>query len=179
MTSINSLASLLDSLDHCEPQDYVKIVSRMQLPKEDFDRFSFWKPDGYTRNCIKRTQEYELVLICWNPGDITSVHGHNQQRCWVYQVDGAISEQRFEMGEQGQLKESQYLELTSGELSYMNDKMGYHALENRSQARARSLHLYISPIDSCQVFDDSNSQFNTKQLEYDSYDGVLLDRIVS
>ena len=32
--------------------------------------------DGYQRNVIKRTEFYELVAICWTPGQLTPIHDH-------------------------------------------------------------------------------------------------------
>ena len=173
MNTINTLSKLLEALKDCEPKDYVKIVGNMQLPKDDFKKYAYWKQDGYTRNCIERTEIFELVLICWNPGDKSAVHGHDDQRCWVYQVDGVINERRFTMDEAGKLEERQHLELSPHRLSYMEDEMGFHSLENRSNERAMTLHLYISPIDYCKVFNPSEEQFDTKELKYDSYKGVL------
>ena len=173
MNNINTLSKLLETLKDCEPKDYVKIVGNMKLPKDDFKKYAFWKPDGYARNCIERTEVFELVLICWNPGDKSPVHGHDDQRCWVYQVDGFMNELRFTIDEARELKESQHQKLSPHRLTYMEDEMGFHSLENRSNERAMTLHLYISPIDYCKVFNPSEEQFETKELKYDSYKGVL------
>ena len=32
--------------------------------------------DGYQRNVIKKTEHYELVAICWTPGQLTPIHDH-------------------------------------------------------------------------------------------------------
>ena len=179
MNTIDTLSKLIEALKDCEPQDYVKIAGNMKLPKDDFKKYALWKSDGYARNCIERTEIFELVLICWNPGDKSAVHGHDDQRCWVYQVDGTINELRFTADKDGKLKKSQHLELSPHRLSYMEDRMGFHSLENRSDERAMSLHLYISPIDYCKVFNPSEEQFDIKELKYDSFKGVLTEKIIS
>jgi cysteine dioxygenase len=179
MNSINTLSDLLETLKNCDPEDYVKMVANMRLPKEDFGKYAFWKPEGYTRNCIERTDVFELILICWNPGDKSAVHGHDDQRCWVYQVDGVIDEIRFIEDDTGKLKENHHSELLPHRLSYMEDRMGYHSLKNRSEEKAMTLHLYISPIDYCKVYDTCEEKFDVKELRYDSYKGVLTDKIAS
>jgi cysteine dioxygenase len=179
MNSINTLSQLLETLKVCKPENYVKVVANMRLPKDDFKKYALWKPDGYARNCIERTDDFELVLICWNPGDKSAVHGHDDQRCWVYQIDGAMDELRFNEDDDGRLHKSQHIELLPQRLSYMEDRMGYHSLENRSSEKAMSLHLYISPIDYCKVYNPSEENFNIKELKYDSYNGVLAEKVVS
>ena len=178
MDPITSLQQLTETLDECDPQDYVKVASNMNIPKEDFEDYAFWNDDCYARNCIERTEVYELILICWKPGDETPVHGHDEQKCWIYQVDGNMHEERFQE-EDGKLVSCNQLELSPGKLSYMDDNMGFHSIENKSSKNAMSLHLYISPIDYCQVFDPSEEGFCEKELKYDSYKGVLTEKLAS
>ena len=176
MDPITSLQQLTETLDECDPQDYVKVATNMNIPKAEFEKYIFWNDDCYARNCIERTEVYELILICWKPGDETPVHGHDEQKCWIYQVDGKMHEERFQ-DEEGTLVSCNQMSLTPG--SYMEDNMGYHSLENKSDEKAMSLHLYISPIDHCQVFDPSEEGFCEKELKYDSYKGVLTENLVS
>ena len=37
----------------------------------------------YTRNLIDKTPLYELVAICWEVGQVSSVHNHREQDCWM------------------------------------------------------------------------------------------------
>lgn len=178
MDQITSLTQLIETLHNCNPKDYVKIAASMDLSKDEFEDYAFWNDDCYARNCIERTEDFELILICWNPGDKTPVHGHNEQKCWVYQVEGNMYEERFK-DEDGELVPCNQMELVPGRLSYMEDHMGYHTLENRSSDNSMTLHLYISPIDYCKVFDSSENEFCEKELNYDSYKGVLMENLVS
>ncbi len=173
MNCIETLHELIETLNDSEPEDYVKVAKNMNIPKSDFKKYAFYKPDGYTRNCIERTPVYELLLLCWNPGDETPIHGHDEQRCWVYQLDGAIRESRYRENDAGLMEECNRLELTPGGLTYMEDTMGYHSLKNSSNEQAMTLHLYMSPIDSCKTFDETEGAFIDKELQYDSYKGVL------
>ena len=101
MKRIESIGELINELNANEPEAFVKIARRMSIPVSDFRRYAFWKPNDYTRNCIERTSKYELILLCWAPGCETSIHGHNEQRCWVHQVEGSMVETRYIMDEEG------------------------------------------------------------------------------
>ena len=61
-----------------------------------------------------------------------------------------------------------------GRFSYMNDEMGYHSLKNTHLGKSMSLHLYMNPIDTCQVYDDEAKAFDWKISSYYSKDGKLL-----
>jgi len=173
MNCIGSLDELIETLNDCEPEDYIKLAKHMNLPTSDFEAYAHWKEDGYARNCIERTDNYELILICWNPRDETPKHGHADQRCWVYQVEGVTEEIRYRADAAGSLVECNKMELTKGRLTYMDDAMGYHTLANHSEEKSMTLHLYISPIDSCEVYDAKADSFCVKELTYDSFKGVL------
>ena len=42
-----------------------------------------WERQHYTRNLIDKTPFYELLAICWEIGQVSSVHNHRDQNCWM------------------------------------------------------------------------------------------------
>ena len=59
----------------------------------------------------------------------------------------------------------------------MNETMGYHRLKNDTDGRAMTLHVYVSPITSCEVFNDKENAFVSKELEYDTLKGVAFAEV--
>lgn len=168
MDDIDSLQDLIMQLDKAEKTEVPAILNGLQLPKEDFDEFASWCEDGYTRNCVHRTAGYELILLCWSKGCVTPIHDHGGQDCWVYQINGTLTERRYEKNEQGELVETNEMKLLPGALTYMEDRMGYHQLCNESENNGYTLHLYASPIDECDVYNEDTSEFETKEMCYDT-----------
>ena len=76
--------------------EYPKIVKRMKLSANDFKPFSTWIEQGYTRNCLARTEAYELILLCWDVGAKAPIHGHGGKDCWFFQIQGTVEEVRFQ-----------------------------------------------------------------------------------
>lgn len=167
METINSLDDLIEALPECKGSDYVRISKNMTLPLEDLKPFASWSEDTYTRNCISRTEDYELLLLCWEEGEETPIHCHFGQECWVYLVSGELEEEQYqdENGEVVRVDKSNFQE---GSLSYMNDEMGYHLLRNIADGRSMSLHLYMNPIDQCTIYDEDKEDFVLKELSYDT-----------
>ncbi|MBR9861027.1 cysteine dioxygenase [bacterium] len=174
MQKIDSLKALLDELPFCSAKDYVKLSEQMEIDPNDFKSYWFWSEEGYTRNCVARNENYELILLCWEEGQGTPIHGHNDQECWVYAVQGEFLERRYEMDDDGNLHFAEESVFTQGNKSYMNDEMGYHELINNTKGRAMSLHLYVSPIEHCEIYDPEAECMINKELFYDSIQGVLL-----
>ena len=167
MTSITSIEALIDCFEQAQPTQQVGVLKRMDIAPAEFEHYSSWAAADYTRNCIARNDDFEFILICWDAGAKTPLHGHQGQDCWMCHISGVVSEQRFDRTADGFKLTNETL-LSQGRLTYMHDKMGYHTIENRSGQRAMTLHVYAKPIDHCRVFNSKKDCFETKTLTYDT-----------
>ena len=174
MGSVESIEELIEEFDHSDPASQGKIIKQMNIPISEFEAYASWNKEGYTRNCIHRTKEYEMILLCWDKGDETQIHGHGGQKCWVYQIEGQLTEIRYDKNESGDLIEIDQMELNPGKLTFMDNTMGYHKLNNDDKGRAMTLHVYVSPIITCEVFNDEEEAFEFKEMVYDTINGVAL-----
>lgn len=168
INTVRTLKHLIHLLDTSNPSEYVSIIKKIKIPVSEFIPYTSWKKSSYTRNCIKRSDDYELILICWDKHAKTPIHGHNGQKCWVYHLHGEIIENRYGEVEPNKLVEISNGKLRMNALAFMDDKMGYHQLINMTDGKALTLHIYANPIDKCEVFDKSTKRFNKKQLHYDT-----------
>lgn len=173
LNPITSVQQLTQKLDTVAESDRAKVMKQIQISAREFLPFATWNEECYTRNCIARTDEYELILLCWEVGAKTPIHGHGGEDCWVYQIQGTVEEMRYE--ENGEcLRATKCMELTPGKLTYMCDRMGYHSIENTSNHRAMTLHIYASPIDKCKVYNDDIDCFEVKEMSYHTFQGEEL-----
>lgn len=168
---ITSLQELISELPHCSSDDYYALANDMELDVQDLARYATWSADRYTRNCIVRTEKYELILLCWEAGQETSIHCHGGEECWVYGAHGSLEEVHYSTDGQGCPQETGRHILQVGQVTYMNDNIGYHLLQNVGHQRAMSLHLYMNPIDQCTCWDEELKQFVPTDLAYDTYAG--------
>lgn len=168
MNSINSVEQLAEILDEIDPDCYSGVMKRINISSKDLDHFTSWSPNDYTRNCLKRTENYEVILLCWDTNSETPIHGHGGEECWVYQVKGTVEEIRYKK-DGTELTESCRMQLSPGDLTYMNDQMGFHSIKNLSKHRALTLHIYISPIDKCRVYNQGQGRFEVVEMSYDTY----------
>lgn len=166
--TITTLAELISVLRVEDRKEYGAILKDMKLPLQEFEKYATWSDTCYTRNCIEQNSDFELILICWSKAQKTAIHDHGGEECWVYAVDGAYTENIYEKNDLGELELMRNLQLHSGDVTYMIDFMGFHNLENHSNRRAMSLHLYAKPIKKCNVYDTEKKVFVCKKLFYDS-----------
>lgn len=170
MPSIKTISELIETFDNAEPSEQVGVLKSIDIDVSEFEEFATWEKDGYTRNCIARRDGFEFILLCWEVGAKTPIHGHDSQNCWVYQVSGSVSEQRFKQTSYG-FELTNDATLTEGGISYMHDRMGFHTLENISSSPSMTLHVYANPIDRCEVYNEQRGCFETVEMEYDTIEG--------
>lgn len=174
MKDIKSLQDLIAALDKAPRAEVPAVLNSLKLSTSDLSDFASWKDSAYTRNCLHKTATYELILLCWSKKCITAIHDHGGQNCWVYVLEGTLSERRYEKNEQQDLVEIKASELTVSSLSFMDDSLGFHRLSNEKEDVAYSLHIYAQPIEQCNIYNEASARFETKIMSYDTLPANLV-----
>jgi cysteine dioxygenase len=150
----------------------------------------------YTRNLIYRDPLFEVMTICWEPGQRTAVHTHNGQLCWMITQRGALKvvdykwlgcdhpENQNVVGidcvagsDHIQLDRIREVDAIAGGPVVTADKLQtIHQLFNSGDPRERavSIHIYSRPIDSCVAFDLVNNRCYRRELAYFSRHGEVV-----
>jgi cysteine dioxygenase len=138
-----------------------------------------WDRQHYTRNLIDKTDLYELIAICWEVGQASSVHNHRDQNCWMTAPIGKLVVENFCVGfqdiETGQcrLKASNTVELTAENPCAVDPREPVHRVVNPREAnqRAVSLHVYSRPFDTCVVYSPEQGTCGEIRLHYNTVYG--------
>ena len=102
--ALQSLDELITALSEEERTKYNHIIHSIQFSADDFESYSSWSNDCYTRNCIVDNEKFELILICWCEGHSTPIHDHGGEECWVKVIEGEFKETIYKKNEEGELK---------------------------------------------------------------------------
>ena len=164
---ITNLNQLIETLQRAPVDKFFSVAKYIHISQKDVLPYATWSKTHHTRNCIALNDRFELILICWGPGQCTDVHDHGGEECWMYFVEGQFEEVVYGI-EKSKLAVKKRKAASNGTLTYMADFMGVHSLQNIGDQRAFSLHLYAKPITSCHIFDPHSEQFTTKNLMYDT-----------
>lgn len=168
LQSIQSVDELVTTLSEGERMKFGDILQSLNLPSNAFDNYCSWSSESYTRNCIIETEKFELILLCWEKGQITPIHDHGGEECWVKIIEGEFKETIYKEDETGELNVVKSTIAKSNDITYMIDFMGFHSLENVSNKRSMSLHLYANPIRNCNILDEDSRKLVKKEMVYDT-----------
>jgi cysteine dioxygenase len=133
-----------------------------------------WDRQHYTRNLIDKTSLYELIAICWEVGQISSVHNHRDQNCWMAVPSGRLWVENYhlvsEKLDEGscQLEVSDTVEMNPAHPCAVDPREPVHRVVNPSEfnERAVSLHVYSRPFDTCVVYSPERGTCGEIKLHY-------------
>lgn len=174
MKSPENIQKLIQLLSESSKTHYNSILSNFDFDAVDFNDFESWSTEKYTRNCMYKDSQFELILLCWNEGQETSIHDHDGEDCWVYLLEGNMEEVFYSMDNSNYLREERSTSMIPQQLSFMNDRIGFHKLRNCFKGKSMSLHLYAKPIEQCNFYCETSEQFIEKKLNYDTFKELTL-----
>jgi cysteine dioxygenase len=137
-----------------------RLLQEKPVTAESLVPYLTWDRQHYTRNLIDRTPLYELMTICWEIGQVSSVHNHRGQNCWMAVPIGRLQVENFHLVQEDvtagrcQLEPKNIVEMNIAEPCAVDPSDPVHRVFNPREfnERAVSLHVYSRPFDTCVVY---------------------------
>jgi len=137
-----------------------RLLQNSPVDPDSLAPYLTWDRQHYTRNLIDRTPLYELMAICWEVGQASSVHNHRDQNCWMAVPLGRLQVENFHLVDQdlaaglSQLEPLNTVEMNIAHPCAVDPADPVHRVINPREfnQRAVSLHVYSRPFDTCVVY---------------------------
>ena len=169
-------------LRRCREKDFTQLTPIHELLRsspvnpESIQQYLIWDRQHYTRNLIDKTQLYELIAICWDVGQISSIHNHKGQNCWMAVPIGRLLVQNYKVLNEDvnagmcDIVPTDIIEMNPTSPAAVDPKEPVHKVYNPAefQQRAVSLHVYSRPYDSCVVYSEEQHKCGEIKLSYTS-----------
>jgi cysteine dioxygenase len=136
------------------------LLREKPVQAESLAPYLTWNRQHYTRNLIDRTPSYELMAICWEVGQASSVHNHRGQNCWMAVPIGRLQVENFHLVHEDvaaghcKLEPKNIVGMKVTEPCAVDPADPVHRVFNPREfnQRAVSLHVYSRPFDTCVVY---------------------------
>lgn len=148
-------------------------------------QYFYWSNNFYTRNLIYKDKRFEIMAICWEKGQVSRVHNHSEQKCWMTVPVGKLRGQNFRVIDIDETKG--FCKLEETDQFYLSDCLAakveleepIHQILNLPEfdERAVSLHIYSKPYDKCLSYCRETDTFKEVPLFYTSIGGKLCEGI--
>jgi len=154
--------------------ELLSFLQRASVQPETLSAYLNWDRQHYTRNLIEQTPLYELIAICWEVGQVSSVHNHREQNCWMAVPIGRLLVENFHLASQDlehgvcKLTPTDTVEMNPAHPCAVNPSDPVHRVVNAKQfgERAVSLHIYSRPFDTCVVYSPEQGTCGVIKLHY-------------
>jgi cysteine dioxygenase len=106
----------------------------------------------YRRNLIRRTPEYEALLLCWQPGQRSPIHDHRGSGCAFRVVEGVVTETLYERTAGDLATPATMRWLPSGTICASRDFDIHEVANTECRADLVTLHVYSPPLRDVNLF---------------------------
>lgn len=162
-------------------QEATEVVRTHALEPRSLEPYAFFSARHYTRNLIFKNDLFELLALCWEPGQMSSIHNHRDQQCWMLMGQGELENQNYRVHDRDEVRRTCRLEPTSVLRITRDTPMAVDPVEPVHQVRnleawgrrALSVHLYSRPFDSCEVYCPERGIYMDVKLTYWSMYGKV------
>jgi Cysteine dioxygenase type I len=173
--------------------DYLRETT---VDRSSLDPFVYFQPGAYTRNLIHRDDTFEIMAVCWSPGQRTVIHTHNGQLGWMSVEQGALAVINYKwlgcnasdnqnVAGMDCLAGATELDLDrrevqecfpGGPVNTVDKVQTIHQVVVQGKEPVVSLHVYSRPIDSCVAFDLEKRICYRRELTFYSKYGQVMVR---
>lgn len=166
-------------------QHVYEFLGNNPVDVDSITKYFHWSDNFYTRNLIYRDQRFEMMAICWEKGQVSRVHDHSDQKCWMTVPVGRLRGQNFAVVEKDEsrglcrLIETDSFELSDCLAAKVELEEPVHQVLNLPEfdERAVSIHIYSKPFQTCFSYCRDTHTYKEVLLFYTSIDGKLCDGI--
>ncbi|MGH7536542.1 MAG: cysteine dioxygenase, partial [Gemmatimonadales bacterium] len=182
-----------------EPITRDRVLSYLQeitLDRGSLEPFVHFRDDIYTRNLIYRDDLFEIMAVCWQPGQRTVIHTHNGQLGWMSVERGALAVINYKWlgcnaadnqnvvgmdclagATELDLDRREVQEcFPDGPVNTVDKVQTIHQVVVQGKEPAISLHVYSRPIESCVAFDLEKRMCYRRELSFYSEYGQVVVR---
>lgn len=180
---IRGLRSINDDDFTCD--NVHQFLADTPINVDSVTKYFHWSDNFYTRNLIYKDDRFEAMAICWERGQVSRIHNHSDQKCWMTVPVGRLQGQNFAIAEideaRGHCKlvETDNFELADCLAAKVQLEQPVHQILNLAKydQRAVSIHIYSKPYDRCLSYCRDTDTYREVPLFYTSIGGKLCDSV--
>ncbi len=161
-----------------------RLLTENPVDPKSIEPYLFWDRQHYTRNLIEKTEAFELMAICWDIGQVSAIHNHRDQNCWMAAPIGRLMVQNYRViskdlaAHSCEIEPTDLCEISIANPCAVDPAEPVHSVYNPREfgERAVSLHVYSRPFDSCEVYSMEKKTCGDIPLHYTSVKGERVGR---
>jgi len=127
-----------------KPEEMEALARSVDLKTLDLSDYRRFQDECYARNTILLNDHCELVVICWQPGQMSAIHDHGSSYCLYLVIDGTMIEERYRL-EGGKPEPTEERSFGRGDITIASGE-SVHRINNRGERNLVTVHIYSPPL---------------------------------
>jgi len=129
------------------------ILDRLVVTTEEARPYALFSERRYARNLVYKDREFEIMIMCWNAGQRSSIHDHAGSLGGLKILQGELTESLFERAANEMIKSLISADYAIAETRVEETSL-IHQISNlqAENGTAVSVHIYIPPLIRMNVY---------------------------
>ena len=150
---------------------FMELARRLRLSDALIESHTYFAEDHYARNLVCRTPSFELLVLCWHPGQVSTIHDHAGSLNAISVYAGELTSRTYrpsggrppgtvpvEMSGDARVRPEQGL--------IGVDRGGIHQLANTSDGSLITVHVYAPALMELAVYSTESPKIERRTLRY-------------
>jgi predicted metal-dependent enzyme (double-stranded beta helix superfamily) len=153
-----------------DPVGIGRFLVDSRIEPASLEEFLGFAAGRYTRHLVHKDREVEILVLCWAPGAMAPIHGHEGEYCWARVERGRLEFRSYRETSRTPLRLEPLDGAVNGGPGHVDGPADIHAVSNPAAFAqgAVSVHVYCRPFDECDIYDADEGTVRRVQLRYDS-----------
>jgi len=180
------------------PPESAEAIKKVQIVMKEYStsssewkKYVFFNDSHYTRNLIRRSEQFDLVVVCWKSGQNSRIQSH-QTQMWTCVLEGSMTEYRYDLIDSNgcsylesdkptpvgspcpTIREKAEFHRNVGDTSHIHDSIALQSFLVGELSDCVSLHVYAPPQGKeVKIFEPARSLVSLRTPGFYSVNGVL------
>jgi cysteine dioxygenase len=132
--------------------DLRKLVTSLTVDHAEVAPYIQFTENHYARNLVFKNPHFEVLVLCWRPGQRSPIHDHGSSICTVYTVDGVMSADNYRKSAGGHIRADYSEDFKPGSVLSIQTSEIHQVSNLQDSADLVSLHFYLSPLENNFVY---------------------------
>jgi cysteine dioxygenase len=164
-----TLRGAIDELEHSAGNirlpDLRRLIETFKPDPAEIKPYIHFTDNRYSRNLVKKTSLYEVLVLCWKPGQRSPIHDHGNSLCAVYTFTGNLSADNYRRTSSGHIRPDYSDDFAPGSvLSIQTSEI--HQVSNLQNSGLVSIHFYLAPLENNYVYSVMDPIYEANRLFY-------------
>jgi cysteine dioxygenase len=142
--------------------DLRQMIGNLKLDSSEVLPYIQFTENHYARNLVYRNNHFEVLVLCWRPGQRSPIHDHGSSICTVYTVDGIMSADNYRKSAGGHIRADYSEDFKPGSVLSIQTSEIHQVSNLQASADLVSLHFYLAPL-------ENNYLYSVMQPTFEAY----------